>query len=190
MQKANYTDKELIVDILAQSFNDNKSVNYIIKQDESRESRLKKLMAYSFNVCYWYGDVLFSDDKKACALIVYPDKKKTTLKSIWLDVKLALGCIGLGNLPKAMKRESAIKKVHPVNPFAYLWFIGVKPHEQNKGAGTALLNEILLKTKAAGLTVILETSVERNLPWYKKHGFVTYKELDFGYRLYCMKSGL
>lgn len=188
MRKAGHIDKELVVTILSNSFDDNKSVNYIIKQDGSRESRLRKLMAYSFDVCKMFGDVLLSDDKKACALIIYPDKKKTSLKSIWLDAKLAFSCIGISNLGKAMKREAAIKKQHPQKPFTYLWFIGVKPMEQNRGSGSQLLKDLLAQSHDDARIVCLETSTERNLPWYKKHGFEIYSELDFGYKLYCMKK--
>jgi ribosomal protein S18 acetylase RimI-like enzyme len=86
-----------------------------------------------------------------------------------------------------MKREAAIKKEHPSAILSYLWFIGVKPQEQGKGAGSHLLSEIIYKSKAEGRIICLETSTERNLPWYKKFGFEIYKELDFGYKLYCMK---
>lgn len=189
MTRANYSDKEFVVDILSQSFTDNKSVNYIVKQDAIRTNRLKNLMRYSFDICHLFGDVFLSDDKKACALIVYPDKKKTSLKSVWLDVKLAFSCIGISNLGKAMKREAAVSKVHPKAQITYLWFIGVKPGEQGKGAGSQLLSEIIEKSKTKGRIICLETSTERNLPWYKKFGFEVYNKLDFGYKLYCMKLG-
>ena len=145
-------------------------------------------MEYSFDYCFWFGEILLSDDKKAWALIIYPEKKKTTLKSIFADIKLIAGCTGLINAQKAMKREAAIKTIHPSTSFTYLWFIGVNPSDQNKGAGTVLLKQILEKSKTEGRPVILETSTERNLPWYMKHGFTIYKELDFGYKLFCMKS--
>lgn len=188
MTKALYSDKKAVVSILTASFADNKSVNYIIKQDKKRKHRISKLMEYSFDYCFWFGEVLLSDDNKACALIIFPDMKKTTIKSIVADIKLIAGCTGLANVIKAMNREATIKKVHPAQPFAYLWFIGVSPSEQNNGAGTVLLEQILAKSKAEGRPVILETSTERNLPWYRKHGFTIYKELDFGYKLFCMKS--
>src|SRR5688572_10526326 len=98
MIKADYKDRELIVNILTSSFDDNKSVNYIIKQDSKRTRRLRKLMEYSFDVCYLFGEVFLTDDKKACALIVLPDKKKATLKSIMLDLKLIVSCVGLLNI--------------------------------------------------------------------------------------------
>lgn len=188
MTKASYSDKKAVVSILAESFADNKSVNYIIKQDEKKKHRIRKLMEYSFDQCSWFGEVLLSEDKKACALLIFPDKKKIIFKSIVADIKLIAGCTGLSNAKKAMNREAKIKKVHPSQPFAYLWFIGVSPSEQNRGTGTILLKQILEKFKAEGCPVLLETSTERNLPWYLKHGFTVYKELDFGYRLYCLKS--
>ncbi len=70
MIRADYKDKELIVDILTNSFNDNKSVNYIIKQDDKRLQRIRNLMDYSIEVCYEFGDVFLSNDKTGCALIV------------------------------------------------------------------------------------------------------------------------
>ena len=76
MIRAKSTDKELIVNILSKSFDDNKSVNYIVKQDSRRAERMKKLMEYSFDICHLFGDVFLTDDKKGCALIVMPDNKK------------------------------------------------------------------------------------------------------------------
>jgi len=131
MIRGEYSDKNRVVDILTRSFDDNKSVNYIIKQDKKRVQRIKNLMDYSFEVCHMFGDVFLSDDKKACALIVLPDKKKTNLKSILLDLKLIISCIGMSNIKKAMVRESKIKKIHPEELMYYLWFIGVDPSEQN-----------------------------------------------------------
>ena len=87
MIRAQPEDKDLVVNILADSFEDNKSVNYIVRQDKKRSQRIKQLMAYSYDVCNLFGDVFLSEDKTGCALIILPDKKKTTLKSILLDAK-------------------------------------------------------------------------------------------------------
>jgi len=94
MINAAYSDRSNVVDILANSFDDNKSVNYIIPKDKKRKQRIKWVMEYSFDVCYLSGKVLVSDDKKGCALIILPDKKKTNFRSVWLDLKLIFTCIG------------------------------------------------------------------------------------------------
>jgi Acetyltransferase (GNAT) family len=190
MTKATYSDKALVVDILARSFADNRSVNYIIKQDREKLLRLKRLMEYSFDTCFTFGEVLLADGRNGCALIIFPEKKRTTIKSIISDIKLIVFCTGINNAIKAMKRESAIKKLQPKALSYYLWFIGVDTKEQNKGIGTRLMHEILNRSVAIERTIYLETSTEKNIPWYQQFGFTIYNELDFGYRLYCLKKDL
>jgi ribosomal protein S18 acetylase RimI-like enzyme len=190
MIKANQGDKQLIVDILTKSFESNQSVNYIAKQDGKRIERISSLMDYSFEVCHSFGDVFLSDDKKACALVLYPDKKKTTFKSILLDVKLILSCIGIENIKKALSRESKIKELQPKELMYYLWFIGVDPDNQNEGIGSVFLNEIIEDSEHKKRPIYLETSTIKNLPWYKKFGFEIYNELDLSYKLFFLKREL
>jgi len=187
MIDATYSDKNNVVDILAASFDDNKSVNYIVKQDAHRKQRLRQLMSYSFDVCNSFGRVLFSENKKACALVVFPDKKRTTLKSTLWDIKLITNCIGFKGVSQALSREKKIKTLQPKEPLYYLWFIGVTPDDQHKGLGSALLTEIIQDAEQKKRTLCLETSTGKNIPWYQKHGFTIYNELDIGYRLFFFK---
>jgi len=190
MKNADYKDKNLVIDILTKSFDTNQSVNYIAKQDGKRLKRIRALMDYSFEVCYMFGDVFLSDDRKACALILYPDKKKTTLKSILLDIKLIFSCIGVENIKKALVRESKIKQLQPKTTMYYLWFIGVDPEHQNEGIGSVLLDEIINDSKNKQRPIYLETSTLKNLPWYKKYGFQIYNELELSYKLFFLKREL
>lgn len=188
MIRAQHNDKQLVVDILMRSFDDNKSVNYIITQDSKRCRRIGELIEYSYDVCNLFGDIFLSDDKKGCVLLIKPDKKNTTLKSILLDLKFIVKCLGFSNIKKAMNRESKINQVKPDGLLYYLWFIGVKPENQGIGVGSRLLTEIIAEGQKQNRTLCLETSTLKNIPWYEKFGFRTYKELDFGYKLYCMKK--
>ncbi|KAA8476870.1 acetyltransferase (GNAT) family protein [Arcticibacter tournemirensis] len=188
MKNAGYNNKELIVDILTESFQDNQSVNYIAKRDEKRLKRIEALMDYSFDVCNLFGDVFLSDDNKACALVLYPDKKKTTLKSIMLDAKLILLCVGIENIKKTLDREAMIKKIQPKEPMYYLWFIGVDPAYQHTGIGSEFLKEIIEHAKEKQRPIYLETSTVRNLPWYKKFGFTIYQAAELSYKLYFLKK--
>lgn len=187
MKKAEKNDKPLVIEILAKSFNSNSSVNYIIKQDSKREKRIRALMDYSFEVCSAFGDVFLSDDKKACALIVYPDKKKATLKSILLDIKLIFQAVGLGNISKTLKREKLITTIQPKVSMSYLWFIGVDPLTQGRGIGSKMLQEIIDYSNSNNRPIYLETSTVKNLPWYEKFGFEVYNEKELTYHLYFFK---
>lgn len=190
MKKATYESKQLIKEILYQSFKENLSVNYIAKQDLKQEQRIKALMDYSLEVCYLFGDVYLSDDNKACALVLYPDQKKTTLKSILLDLKLMLNCIGIENIGKALTRESKIKKIQPKEQKYYLWFIGVEPKYQGEGIGSKLMEELIIDSDEKQRPIYLETSTLMNLPWYKKFGFEVYHELNLSYKLFFLKRVL
>ncbi|MFD2964355.1 MULTISPECIES: GNAT family N-acetyltransferase [Olivibacter] len=187
MIKAQYEDKLLVIELLMKSFDDNQSVNYIIKQDHERTQRIYALMDYSFAMCYRFGEVWLSNDKQACALILYPHQKKTSLQSVWWDIKLIFQSIGVNRIGKAMKREALIKKKQPSEPMVYLWFIGVNPKYQHTGIGSRLLKEVLVDAQTKGLPIYLETSTEKNLPWYQRFGFRIYDELVLTYVLHFLK---
>lgn len=189
MIKASRNHKSRVIEILTKSFEDNQSVNYIVKQDSKRAERIKALMDYSFEVCFMFGEVYLSDDQKGCALILYPDQKSFSIKSTLMDVQLLLNAIGLTRVGKAMSRETAIKSNYPKDPIYYLWFLGVINSDQNKGIGSQLLKEIIIDSQKQHKPIYLETSTVKNIPWYKKFGFSIYNELDFGYKLFMLRKG-
>jgi len=188
MIKASYADKGLILDILTKSFENNKSVNYVIRQNHKKFRRIHELMNYAFEQCHLFGEIYLSDDRKACALILYPHQKTTTLKTIKLDFKLLLHTISLTNISKTLKRENKIKHIQPKTDMLYLWFIGVEPKFQFTGLGTKLLQELMDYAQLQQLPIYLETSAIQNLPWYKKHGFQLYHQLDLSYKLHFLKK--
>lgn len=184
-------NKELIINILLESFSENKSVNFVVKQDKMKDKRLRILMEYSYFMSEKFGKIYLSEDKLACALLIDPIQKRTTLLSIIWDIKLLFRCIGISNLGKVLKREKSIKRNHPISNFIHLWYIGVKKNVQGKGLGTNLMNKIISDYSKIGKPIYLETSMEMNFPFYEKLGFEKVSELnDFGYdlRMYINKS--
>jgi ribosomal protein S18 acetylase RimI-like enzyme len=190
MPRANIEDKALIVDILINAFKDNQSVNFIVPQDDKRLKRIRALMDYSFEMCYLFGEVWLSENRDACALILYPHLKKLSIRAIWLDIKLIFQAIGVSGIFKAMKREAQIKDVQPNIAKSYLWFIGVNPSVQRSGFGSQLLHEIIDHANVLEFPMYLETSTVPNIPWYQSFGFEIYDELDLGYTLYFLKRRL
>ncbi|QNK64675.1 GNAT family N-acetyltransferase [Pedobacter sp. PAMC26386] len=186
MIKATVKDKSLVIRILADSFDDNKSVNYIVKQDSQRIKRIEALMSYSFNICLMFGEVYLSENKQACALVLFPDRKKFTLKAFWLDLILVFKAIGIGRAGKAINRENLIKSKYPREPYYYLWFLGVFNSAQNNGIGSQLLTELIQDSQKQNRDIYLETSTLKNIPWYIKFNFRIYHEIDFGYKLYLL----
>jgi ribosomal protein S18 acetylase RimI-like enzyme len=63
-------------------------------------------------------------------------------------------------------------------PHWYLAGIGVDRSEQRKGIGSALLQPGLEAAARAGLPAVLLTNAERNLSFYRRHGFEVVLESD------------
>lgn len=189
MIKARPEEKPDVVQILCRSFDTNKSVNYIVMQDRRRVERIRKLMEYSFDLCMEFGEIFLSEDRKACVLTLFPDRKKSTLATILMDIKLVFSVIGVTRAKNALDRDARIKKLYPSTNILYLWFIGVDPAFQGSGIGGSLLDSVVRHSNTLGRSIYLETSMVENLSWYQKHGFELYHTLDFSHGdLYCLRK--
>jgi hypothetical protein len=190
MYKANYSDKNIVVDILTRANDTNPGANLIIKQDGKRILRLSKLMAHIFEVCFLFGEVFLSEDKKACALILYPEKRKGSLKSILLDIKLVLQCIGFRNIFNILSSEKTRKQIRPQSPISYLWNIGVDPHYQRKGIGSLLMKEITQYSFSKQRPIYFEAMIPHNVSWYRKLGFTIYHEENLLQKVFFLKKDI
>lgn len=171
------TEKELIVEILSKSFKDNKSVNMVIAE---KQEKIPALMSYSYEMAKVNGKIFIADNKQAVALILFPKKKKFSLKTFLEDLKLAVNVIGLQRVPAILKRESSIKNHHPKEPFIHLWYIGVDPENSGKGYGSSILKKVISFAESKGQDIYLETSTVRNINFYERHGFENFANIDSG----------
>lgn len=186
MIRAISSDKKMICALLVSSFSDNPSVNDIVDGRRRWADRMVGLMEYAFELCMRCGEVWLSDDRRGCALLLFPHERRTTLYTVWLDVKLALGVVGISRLARVLRRDRLVRDLHPGQDKAYLWFIGVKPLHQKTGLGSALLSELISRYDSLGLPLYLETSMPGNLAWYRRFGFKQYDQLELGYRLFFL----
>lgn len=181
----NQINRITVVDILYHSFKENKSVDFVVKQDKRKDKRLRTLMEYSYYQGSRHGTIYLNENKTACAITLNSIKQKTTLKDIYWDLKLVVECIGITRVFKVLKRESLIKKNHPNFKYVHLWYIGVLPNHQGKGLGGMLMTEIMNNASEKCLPIYLETSAERNFKFYENLGFtLTNINSDLGYSLH------
>lgn len=182
--------QQRVIHILFRSFYGNGSTNFVLKQDSKKDDRLRLLLEYSYFQASQFGKVYLTEDENSCAIVLRPALKKGGLRSLWWDIKLAFGCIGIFRIGKVMKRESLIHKEHPKEDFMHLWYIGVEPNQQGKGLGTALMEKIINEAKEDGLSIYLETSMSENYPFYEKLGFKEiqdFSELGYSLKMFCLE---
>jgi ribosomal protein S18 acetylase RimI-like enzyme len=177
--------KQRIIDILFESFYINGSVTWVVKQDRFKDRRLRLLLAYSYFCGEAFGKIYLNASEDAAAILIYSEKKKTTVRSVLWEIRLLIGTIGRTNIFRILKREAALKRCHPTGPFVHLWYIGVDPVAQHQGRGTELLRKVLKGHPHRKFH--LETSISSNIPWYESNGFRVVAQLDeVGYPLTVM----
>ena len=75
------------------------------------------------------------------------------------------------NLARMQILDELVEDGHPQHRHAYLSFMGVRPDQQGRGLGAALLAHRLADLDAAGVPAYLEATSARNRRLYQRMGF-------------------
>lgn len=73
-----------------------------------------------------------------------------------------------------------MERYHPEGDIWYLPLIAVDPAHQGSGLGAALMKEALKRCDEDGLPAYLESSNQRNISLYQRHGFEIMGEIQVG----------
>lgn len=77
----------------------------------------------------------------------------------------------LGGVLRTLQVVRLLERLHIQERHWYVEVLGVHPSHQGQGLGRALLEPALARADRDGLPAYLETSNERNLPFYRRFGF-------------------
>jgi ribosomal protein S18 acetylase RimI-like enzyme len=104
------------------------------------------------------------------ALAVGEDRSFPLPGATWREAPPFL-LAGPGPALRAVRVDTVMKRLHPAYPHLYLWFLGVHPDVQRRGAGRALLGEVIAEAGGRGVPVCLDTSSAENVAYYRSAGF-------------------
>jgi ribosomal protein S18 acetylase RimI-like enzyme len=84
-----------------------------------------------------------------------------------------------GRVLRALRVQMQIEHLHARQraPHWYLGYLGTRGGHQGQGLGSQLLREVLARADGHGVPAYLESSNERNLTLYERHGFQVVGEL-------------
>jgi ribosomal protein S18 acetylase RimI-like enzyme len=174
-RRATQADVEGIVTVLTAAFADDPVMTWIGRKDAKRDAGRRAMFTFLVGTLGLAGnEVWTADDFSAAALWIPPERADLKLPW-WEELKLVPTIIAFTGLT-GMGRVDAFRAVadrhHPKGrPHFYLMSIGVDPRFQGRGLGSALLDATLKHIDARGLPAYLESSNERNVPFYGRHGF-------------------
>lgn len=165
-------------DVLARAFDDDPIFRGILPADEHRRRALPILFREWIRRLHLEheGASFTTDDYGGAALWSPPSRwhigvlEQAVMAPAMIDALRGRTLIALRTL-------LAIESMHPREPHWYLRVIGCDPSRQGRGVGAALLRPVLERCDAERIGAYLESSNEKNLTFYRRHGFEMAREL-------------
>jgi ribosomal protein S18 acetylase RimI-like enzyme len=111
-----------------------------------------------------------TDDLSGAALWSPPGAWHVGIGDLARMARSVIGAMGTRAVP-GLRVQFAIEGLHPKEPHHYLRVLGCEPDRQGQGIGTSLMRPMLDQCDARGEPAYLESSNEKNLPLYQRHGF-------------------
>jgi ribosomal protein S18 acetylase RimI-like enzyme len=169
--------------VLARAFHDDPHWAWILPHEPRRRQVLPWFMEVWARYCHKYGEVHTTTGKvEGAALWIPPGKYPPSVAGLILAgmmlVPLKFGRAALGRLMSGVNHEAQLHKRDAPRRHWYLATLGVDPPRQGQGIGGALMQPALARADAEGLLCYVETEKERNVPFYRRHGFEIVVEDD------------
>jgi ribosomal protein S18 acetylase RimI-like enzyme len=164
---------------LAHAFATDPIANFFFPRPAGRDSGLRRMFRACLRDGLGYGTVDTIDEGDAVAVWLRSERATASLlrmlHSGMLTAAFAMGwsATRLFNFLRFIEAEH----LHATSsPHWYLFSIAVHPTRQCQGLGSALLRQGLARASGQALPCLLETTNERNLAFYQKHGFRVIRE--------------
>jgi ribosomal protein S18 acetylase RimI-like enzyme len=171
VRTATMDDLGRVCDTLRKAFWDDPIMGYLLPDAvSSREKRLANLMRMEAKPTIAEGTVFTTAEGDAASIWKAPGKWKLGGAEMAKQMPLAISTLRAG-IFRGLSALTQLEKKHPTEPHWYLAVLGTAPEAQGKGRGSALMQPILDRCDEEGLPAYLESSKEKNVPFYERHGF-------------------
>ncbi len=177
VRRADTSDIPEIVAVLGRAFDDDPVSMFLFDGDRHRRRGLRKFFSIQLRHSYMVGgEVWTTDDLAGASLWAPPDKARPGLMDLVRLLPVAPDLLGRNAL-RAVRLLVSIDQLRPKQAHWYLGVLGTDPDRQGQGVGSMLLASVLDRCDEQGLPAYLESSKERNVPFYARHGFEVTHEL-------------
>lgn len=177
ISKAARADSPAVMETLAQAFQSDPALSWILPNPDHRARALRSLFGVLVPADMRAGIALRADGDEAAALWRAPGQAHSGTLEFLRSVIPLVATFGTA-LPRGLKVQGGIDAHRPKGRFWYLHYVGVRPEHQGKGHGGRIIRAQTAVADAEGLPCWLETATTENVPLYERLGFVTQVEWD------------
>lgn len=167
-------DLPVVTDVLTDAFADDPVQAWLFAPSDAPAAGRRALFEIFVHDYFWLGHLyVVADTGGVAGAALWAPPGRDPLQGDRVQDLLTALEPHLGD--ELMPRLGELARTHdhrPAQPHLYLGILGVDPARQSKGHGAALLAPALAECDRMGLVAHLESSNERNVPFYERHGFV------------------
>jgi ribosomal protein S18 acetylase RimI-like enzyme len=172
-------DVGVLSSVLARAFDDDPLSLYLFGGPRLRAAGLARFFSIQLRHTYLrHAEVWTTPDRAGAALWAPPTMPRPGAMDLVriLPVLPYLSVWGR-KTPDVVRLLAAYERARPRQAHWYLGTLGTDPDRQGRGVGSALLRVVLDRLDTDGLPAYLESSKQRNIAFYARHGFAVTGEI-------------
>jgi GNAT superfamily N-acetyltransferase len=176
------TPRELdrLSEILAQAFANDPVFAWLLPDESKRHAQLLRFFRLEVERrALPLGRIWTGDRADGVLLELASDHWQLSPRDQSLRTPVFLRIFGR-RLPQATALISAMERMHPTEPHYYVPHVGVAPHAQGQGLGTALVGRTVARCDKEGFPAYLEATSERSAALYARLGFQHLRQFSVG----------
>jgi len=164
--------------MLARAFLDDPVARWAYPPARLRPRALERFQATRLRQLLAHQEIWTSDDLRCAAMWAPPGHWHSTLRETAEIVPAFAHPRLMWRVPLAAVGWERLERSHPrTPPHFYLAMLGTDPAAQGRGLGSAVISGVLEQCDADGVAAYLESSKERNIDFYARHGFRVLEEI-------------
>ena len=178
VELATDADTGRIVEMLVRAFEDDPVAGFMFANEKRRPKSLRTFFSIQIRADYLKtGEVWTTDDRRGAALWGPPNKPLPNVRDLLRLLPLLPALFPPRHMQKALRALFVVESFRPKYPHWYLATLGTDPPAQGHGIGSVLMSSMIERIDREGTPAYLESSKERNVPFYSRFGFKVTKEL-------------
>jgi GNAT superfamily N-acetyltransferase len=181
-------DIDAVAAASARAFYDDPMQVWALPDDTTRLTKLESMFALQTRIASLPMGECYTDDSRSVACFWAPPNRWQPPPDVVADLGPLQEILAEG-LPRFVSAMHAMHAVHPEAPHWYLQGLGTDPPRQGEGLASAVLEPVLARCDETAMPSYLESTKERNVAFYERHGFEVVGVIDLpdgGPRLWAM----
>ena len=176
IRHARADDLDAVTAVLARAFDDDPVMSWLFPDDAARVRKSGRFFRLRMKQFLPQGEVYTTPDHAGAAIWAIPGQWHLPALATLQMIAVLAPAVGPRG-PRAVRGMMQIDGAHPTEPHYYLAVLGTEPELQGGGIGSALMRPVLDMCDRDEVPAYLESSKERNIAFYARHGFRVTREM-------------